>query len=161
VFVKEQHMRKTIAKWPVAFLSAVSMAMIVLTSAVPPAFGWINPDTDPFRRLFAAEEKLSADGRRLVVTGTADCAAADGQTQVSVSILQHESLAAARGFSKIQPCTDTEDSFTAELTVREGKPSFTAGPVQACAMAQMGTEDGPSSYDFWCTFVTLVVDDTL
>ena len=116
-----------------------------------------RPVSPPLR----AGGKLSADGRRLVVTGTADCAAADGSTQVSVSILQPENLAAVRGFSKVQPCTDAEDSFAAELTVREGKPSFAAGPVQACALAQIGTDDGAPRYDFWCTFVTLVVDDAL
>jgi hypothetical protein len=143
-------------------MSFVPVAAVLIGAALSaPAFGWIDPDIDPFRRLFTAEGKLSADGRRLVVTGTADCAASDGQTQVSISILQPENLAAVRGFSKVQSCTDAEDAFTAELTVREGKPSFAAGPVQACAMAHIGMEAGPSSYDFWCTLVTLVVDETL
>ena len=139
----------------------LAAATVIAAALSAPAFGWVDPDIDPFRRLFAPEAKLSADGRRLVVTGSAGCAAADGSTQVSVSILQHENLAAVRGFSKVQPCTDADDSFTAELTVKEGKPSFTAGPVQACAMAQIGTDDGAPSYDFWCSFVTLVVDDAL
>ena len=142
-------------------LVLTAATMIAVSAATSQAANWIDPDTDPFRRLFAAEAKLSADGRRLVVAGTADCAAADGSMQVSVSILQPENLAAVRGFSKVQPCTDGEDSFTAELTVREGKPSFAAGPVQACALAQIGTDDGAPRYDFWCTFVTLVVDDAL
>jgi hypothetical protein len=45
--------------------------------------------------------------------------------------------------------------------VKEGKPSFAAGPVMACGLAQMRNEGGAKDYDFWCTFVTLVVDDAL
>jgi hypothetical protein len=33
--------------------------------------------------------------------------------------------------------------------------------VQACAMAQMRKEDGAPDYDFWCTFITLVVDEAI
>ena len=145
---------------------AVTTVAALLIAALAPAnvvsaASWIEPDPEPFMRLFTPEAKLSADGQRLVVSGTADCAAADGKTQVSVSVLQPQNLAAARGFSKVQSCTDGEDTFTAELKVREGKPAFAAGPVQACAMAQIGTDEGAPSYDFWCTFVTLVVDDAL
>jgi hypothetical protein len=141
-------------------LVAVSIAAIALTS---PASGWVDPDPDPFEmfRLFTPEGKLSADGRKLIVTGMADCGPAEGVVQVAVSVLQHATFAAARGFSKEQPCTKAEDTFTAELTVKEGKPSFTAGPVQACGMAQMRNEGGSPDYDFWCTFVTLVVDEAL
>ena len=142
---------------PVAVAFAASMVAAALAT---PASGWIDPDPDPRQmfRLFTPEAKLSADGRKLVVTGMADCGVAEGVVQVAVSVLQHETFASARGFSKEQPCTDAEDTFTAELTVKEGKPSFTAGPVQACGMAQMRNEGGAPDYDFWCTFVTLVVE---
>ncbi len=153
-------MQMTFARRPVAMLAVASM---LAAAAASPASGWIDPTPDPFTmfRLFAPEAKLSADGQRLVVTGTADCGPADGIAQVAVSVLQHENLAAVRGFSKQQPCTDGEDTFAAELKVKEGKPSFTAGPVQACAMAQMRIEGGAPDYDFWCTFITLVVDEAL
>jgi hypothetical protein len=104
---------------------------------------------------------VSADGRTLVVTGTADCGAAAGVVQVSVSVLQQASLASVRGFSEEQACTDGEDAFTAELTVKEGKPSFTAGPVQACALSQTHPPDGARDYDHWCAFITLVVDPAI
>lgn len=143
--------------------AAAAAALSTIVALSSPALGWTDPDPQPFHafRLFTPEVKLSADGRKLVVTGMADCGPAEGVVQVTVSILQHETLGVARGLSKEQDCTDAEDTFTAELTVKEGKPSFTAGPAQACAMAQMRKEDGPKDYDFWCTFVTLVVDDAL
>jgi hypothetical protein len=141
----------------------LAVASMLAAAAATPASGWTDPDPTPFQmfRFFTPEAKLSADGRKLVVTGMADCGPAEGVVQVAVSVLQHESFAAARGFSSEQPCTDGEDTFTAELTVKEGKPSFAAGPVQACGMAQMRNEDGAPDYDFWCTFVTLVVDEGL
>jgi hypothetical protein len=140
----------------VAFAAASMLAAALAT----PASGWTDPDPSPFQmfRLFTPEAKLSADGRRLVITGMADCGPDEGVVQVAVSVLQHETFAAARGFSTEQPCTDAEDTFVAELTVKEGKPAFAAGPVMACGMAQMRNEDGAKDYDFWCTFVTLVVE---
>ena len=144
--------------------AAVALAASIVAAALAtPASGWINPDPEPFQafRFFAPEAKLSADGRKLVVTGMADCGPAEGVVQVAVSVLQQDTLAAARGLSKEQPCTDAEDTFTAELTVKEGKPAFAAGAVQACGMAQMRKEDGAKDYDFWCTFVTLVVDEAM
>jgi hypothetical protein len=153
-------MQKTFTSQRLAVLAAASIAAAALAT---PASGWTDPTPEPFQmfRLFTPEAKLSADGRKLVVTGMADCGPAEGVVQVAVSVLQHATFAAARGFSAEQPCTDAEDTFTAELTVKEGKPAFTAGPVQACGMAQMRKEGGAPDYDFWCTFVTLVVDEGL
>ena len=153
-------MQTTFTKRRLAILAATSLVAAALAS---PALGWVDPDGQPFQafRLFTPEARLSADGRKLVVSGMADCGPPEGVVQVTVSILQHEALAVARGLSKEQACTDAEDTFNAELTVKEGKPAFTAGPVQACGMAQMRKEDGAKDYDFWCTFVTLVVDDAL
>jgi len=133
-------MRKTIAK-PLAILAGASIAALALAS---PASGWTDPSPDPFQafRLFTPEAKLSADGRRLVVSGMADCGPTEGVVQVAISVLQQETFASSRGFSKEQPCTDAEDNFSAELTVKEGRPSFTAGPAQACGMAQMRKDDG-------------------
>ena len=113
-------MQMTFARRPVAMLTVASM---LAAAAASPASGWTDPNPTPFTmfRLFAPEAKLSADGRRLVVTGMADCGPAEGVVQVAVSVLQHETFASARGFSKEQPCTDAEDTFTAELTVKEGK----------------------------------------
>ena len=147
----------TFTKRRLAILAAASIAAAALAT---PASGWVDPDPTPFQmfRLFTPEAKLSADGRKLIVTGMADCGPPEGVVQVAVSVLQQETLASARGFSKEQPCTDGEDVFTADLTVKEGEPSFTAGPVQACGMAQMRNEGGAPDYDFWCTFVTLVVE---
>jgi hypothetical protein len=135
-------------------------AAIAASFATSAALAWIEPDPQPIRmfRLFAPEAKLSSDGRRIVVTGVADCGPAEGAVQVAVSVLQQDTLARARGFSTEQACTEAEDSFTAELAVREGTPAFVAGPVMACGMAQMRTEDGARDYDFWCTFVTLVTE---
>ena len=146
---------------PIGRPAAVAFAAIITATALTtPALGWVDPDPHPFMafRLFTPEAKLSADGRTLVVSGMTDCGPAEGVVQVAVSVLQHETFASARGFSAEQPCTDAEDTFTAELTVKEGKPSFAAGPVMACGMAQMRKDDGAKDYDFWCTFVTLVVE---
>ena len=112
-------------------------------------------------KFFDPEAKMSSDGRKLVVTGTTDCLPADGEVTVSVSALQVASLAVARGTSARQSCTEEADTFTAELTVREGRPSFAAGPVQACALATMRNGNTITNVDHWCSFVQVVVDPAM
>jgi hypothetical protein len=112
-------------------------------------------------KFFDPEAKMSLDGRRLVVTGITDCVPADGEVTVSISALQNGSLAVARGASAQQACTEGSDPFTAELTVREGRPPFTAGPVQACALATMRNGDKLANVDQWCSFVQVVVDPAM
>ena len=115
-------MQKTFNKRATGILAAASIAAALAS----PASGWTDPDPTPFQafRFFTPEAKLSADGRKLIVTGMADCGPAEGVVQVAVSVLQQDTLAAARGLSKEQPCTDAEDAFTAELTVKDRQARF-------------------------------------
>ena len=134
-------------------LSRIPAALIALSmmgAAAAPALAWTNPDVNPFTsfRLFSPQAQMSADGRRIVVAGTADCGPVAGEVRVAVSVLQQAGLAAARGFSTPQPCTEAEDSFSADLTVREGKPAFTAGPVQTCGFALMRDDQGITDADY-------------
>ena len=142
-----------------AILAAISLTAL----ATSPALAWTDPDIDPVTssRNFEPEGRMSADGRRLVVSGAADCRPVEGDLAVSVSVLQASAVAAARGFSTPQPCIDDKDGFTVELTVGAERPAFTAGPVEACAFATTHAGDDLTDADQWCTFIQLVVDPAM
>jgi hypothetical protein len=138
-----------------------------LAALATPALGWIEPDTDPVSSArFEREAPLSADGTTVTVTGNALCGK-DGVMQVSVSVLQQETLATVRGYSEEVACrAEGLEPFTAELTVGEGRPAFEPGPAMACALSQTrpapdprGGRDDPepaADYDQWCVFIELV-----
>lgn len=141
-------------------IRAALTAALVTAALATPALGWVDPDGQPVTQSrFAAEGTVAADGLKIAVSGTAMCGAT-GVLQVAVSVLQQETLAAARGLSTEQACTAAGlVPFTAEIAVPAGKPGFAAGPVMACALAQTRpAPDVAADYDHWCVFVTLAVD---
>ena len=153
-------MRRSILPRHVTAAGALIPALVL---SVTPVFAWTNPETSPVTssRNFAPEARLSADGRKLVVSGAADCLPADGKLIVSVSVLQASVTASARGISKAVPCTDGKDHFTVVLSVGEAKPAFAAGPAEACAFASTQSDSSFTGADQWCAFVKLVVDPSM
>lgn len=105
------------------------------------------------------EGRVSADGRRVVVTGNAACTVAAEDLTVTVSLMQPAQLASARGSSAGNPCVPGPNEFAATLAVPVDRPSFTPGPVEACALAQSRIPLG--NIDMWCGFVFLEADPSL
>ncbi len=153
-------MRRSILPRHVTAAGALIPALVLSVTAV---FAWTNPETSPVTssRNFAPQARLSADGRKLAVSGAADCLPADGSLTVSVSVLQAAVMASARGISPAAPCADGRDHFTVELSVGAGKPAFTASPAEACAFATTQGDAGLTGADQWCAFVKLVVDPSM
>jgi hypothetical protein len=144
-------------------IAGLALLFAIALAATLPALAWTDPDVDPVvsSRNFQREAHISADGRKLVVKGNADCVPADGVLAVSVSLLQAGATAAARGFAKPAACTDEKDGFTVALTVGADQPAFAAGPAEACAFATTQGAAGLTGADQWCTFVKLVVDPAM
>jgi hypothetical protein len=143
------------------------VVLAALAALATPALAWISPDVDPVSSAkFDREAPLSADGTTVTVTGNALCGK-DGVMQVSVSVLQQETLAFVRGYSAEVAChAEGLAPFTAELTVGEDRPTFAPGPAMACALSQTRPAPDPragrddpepaADYDQWCVFIELV-----
>jgi len=91
---------------PIGRPAANALAAAVAAAALAtPALGWIDPDPEPFHafRLFTPEAKVSADGRKLVVTGMADCGPHEGVVQVAVSVLSRRLLPLLAAYPRSSP----------------------------------------------------------
>lgn len=99
---------------------------------------------------------LSADGRRITVTGSiGGCEPQEKTSETQVSLLQQATLASANG-TAIQPCAAGEAvHFVVEAIAPESKPAFEEGPAQVCGLAVSRAGQRIADIEHWCTFITL------
>jgi hypothetical protein len=146
---------------PVLWLcAAIALGSMAAPSQAAETVHLFN-DGDGQTSRFSGEGRVSSDGRRLALQGLGYCESDGSLLQVSVSVLQPEQQASARGYSDLRTCDAGYSEFAVELTAREGTPGFAAGPIQACAMSQSRTSDDVRGFDQWCVFVELTTDPAL
>lgn len=148
----------------------LAMVSVIGASAAQSAFGFVSGGPRGVLVLIDPTAALSADGRRLIVTGDGPCAPADGQAQFTVSVLQDSTVASVRSAPTApQPCS-LDLSFTIQLEVPAARPPFVPGTAQVCAFAESYNATGVNvspvvtsftDVDQWCAFTELVVDPVL
>jgi hypothetical protein len=95
---------------------------------------------------------VSANGRRLVVTGPVSCQKAQ-VFSIRVTVTQRRTAAVAEGRAR-RICTGVKQHWRATALDASGAP-FKPGTAKACALGVTGREGRATDAHQWCAQVTL------
>jgi hypothetical protein len=98
---------------------------------------------------------VSANGRRIVLTGPIECAAGE-RAHLRVTVTQRETGAVAEGQARIT-CTGVSQQWTVRAPTR-GAASFDEGPATAVALARTTDRGDITDAHQWLVAVALVAD---